>query len=58
MPLASARFLVSRLSSRDATVTAIDQRALGTRADHFSWMQAPDAVADWLTGQPADQAPR
>ena len=57
VPRSSARFLVSRLSSRDAVVASVDRQALGARADHFSWMQAPAAVADWLADAPLDQAP-
>lgn len=47
-PASSLRFLLSKLPRVDADVHVLDARALGTAADHFSWLQRPDAVAQAL----------
>ncbi len=51
-PRGSLDFLLGKLPAAQAQVTCFDERAAGARADHYAWMKAPDAVADWLT-QPA-----
>lgn len=47
-PESSLRFLLSKLPHAQARVATWDAAALGARADHFSWMQHPHAVAGWL----------
>ena len=45
-PESSLRFLLSKLPrSREPRSTCSMPAALGTRADHYAWMKAPDAVA-------------
>ena len=41
-----------QLGVTELAVACLDACAAGTRADHYAWMRAPDAVADWLV-QPA-----
>jgi predicted alpha/beta hydrolase len=48
-PASSLRFLLSKLPRSQAQVATLDASALGTSADHFAWMKAPDAVAGFLT---------
>lgn len=47
-PESSLRFLLSKIPGADAMTTTLTQDALGVRADHYAWMNAPAAVADWL----------
>lgn len=47
-PESSLRFLLSKLPRSPAQVTALDAKALGTKADHFAWMREPEAVAAFL----------
>lgn len=47
-PASSLRFLLSKLPRVDAGVHVLDAAALGTTADHFSWLQQPGAVARTL----------
>lgn len=51
-PRGSLDFLLGKLSSARPETTCFDDRALGARADHFSWMKSPGRVADWLLAQP------
>ncbi len=48
-PESSLRFLLSKLPRSQAQLTTLDASALGTSADHFAWMKAPDAIAAFLT---------
>ncbi len=52
-PPASAAHLAGKLRSARARSRAFDDAALGVRADHFAWMRAPGAVADWLLADAA-----
>ena len=59
-PESSLRFLLSKQPGVDADVRVLDAHALGVRADHFSWLGAPTAVADALAvsvGAPARATP-
>jgi predicted alpha/beta hydrolase len=47
-PEASLRFLLSKLPRSPLAQAILDARALGARADHFSWMREPCAVARFL----------
>lgn len=47
-PASSLRFLLAKLPGVRADVRMLDAAALGVRADHFSWLQQPDAVARTL----------
>jgi predicted alpha/beta hydrolase len=49
-PRGSLDFLLGKLGPGERSVTSLDAAALGTRADHFQWMRAPDAVARALAG--------
>ena len=44
-PESSLRFLLGKLPRSEARVRRLDARALGVVADHFAWLQRPDAVA-------------
>ena len=48
-PASSLDYLLSRLPHARADVASFDGAALGSRADHFAWMQAPGPVAAWLS---------
>lgn len=48
-PQSSLRYLLSKLARASIDATVLDAAALGAAADHYAWMKAPDAVADWLT---------
>ena len=50
-PLSSARFLLSKLQASRVGYASLGRDALGTRADHFAWMQAPGAIATSLAGE-------
>jgi predicted alpha/beta hydrolase len=47
-PQSSLDFLLSKTGCEDRRIATLDEAALGTRADHFAWMRAPDAVVDAL----------
>lgn len=47
-PQASLAGLLAKLPQASKQVTALDAKALGTRADHFAWMKSPQKVADVL----------
>ena len=49
-PASSLRHLLSKLPQAEAEVASLDAAALGVPADHFQWMKAPGAVADFLDG--------
>ena len=44
-PRSSLRYLLAKLPRVDAGVQVLDAAALGTTADHFSWLRRPEAVA-------------
>jgi len=44
-PVSSLRFLLSKMPRTASTIDVLDAAALGTDADHYAWMKAPDAVA-------------
>ena len=44
-PPSSLRFLLSKMPHADIDAEVLDADALGTNADHYAWMKAPDAVA-------------
>lgn len=49
-PRGSLDHLLSKFpSARTREVRDFDAAALGVRADHFAWMAAPQAVADWFS---------
>ncbi|WP_202840350.1 alpha/beta hydrolase family protein [Luteimonas saliphila] len=50
-PPSSLDFLLGKLPATDVQAVCFDERAARTRADHYAWMKAPDAVADWLLAQ-------
>lgn len=43
-PRSSLDYLLGKTAARDVMVAELDDAALGTRADHFAWMKAPEAV--------------
>lgn len=49
-PASSLRFLLGKLPRVEADVHVLDAAALGTKADHFSWLWKPETVARTLTG--------
>ncbi len=49
-PPSSLRFLLSKLTSARVTEAHFSTSQVGAAADHYTWMQHPDAVATWLTG--------
>ncbi len=48
VPQGSLDFLIQKLPNSPATQRIIDRDALGAHADHFGWMQRPQAIADAL----------
>ncbi|QOW18786.1 alpha/beta fold hydrolase [Lysobacter ciconiae] len=44
-PESSLNFLLGKMPHASISVTTLDDAALGIEADHFQWMQRPDAVA-------------
>lgn len=50
-PASSLRFLLSKLPRSPVRAVTLDPRALGTTADHFGWMRAPEAVAAFLAAR-------
>jgi len=55
-PAASLRFLLSKLPTSSMTSATFDERTLGAKADHFTWMRVPEAVAAFLCAQPTATA--
>lgn len=49
-PASALDGLLRKTACEDATRVELDAAALGVSADHFAWMQAPDAVVDRLAG--------
>lgn len=49
-PRSSLRFLLSKLARAQVNQAHFGASRLGAPADHFTWMQHPDAVAAWLAG--------
>lgn len=49
-PPASMAFLTGKLRGARVQAATFDARRLGAAADHFSWLKAPQPVADWLSG--------
>ena len=45
-PTGSMQALLAKLPNVDAQLCVLSAQELGTRADHFAWLKAPDAVAD------------
>ncbi len=45
VPAASLEGLLAKMPGSPVDVSVLDATALGTRADHFAWMRAPQAVA-------------
>lgn len=45
-PTGSMQTLLAKLPNVDAQLRVLSAQELGTRADHFAWLKAPDAVAD------------
>lgn len=55
-PRSSLDFLLGKMHATGLRCSTLDASTLGTRADHFAWMQRPDAVARALAaglGQPS-----
>ena len=48
-PTVSLRFLTGKMQPSAVRVDTLDAKRLGTRADHFAWMNHSDAVAAALT---------
>jgi predicted alpha/beta hydrolase len=48
-PPRSLQFLLSKLGKACITEVHFSSARLGIRADHFTWMKHPDAIAAWLT---------
>lgn len=44
-PRSSLDYLVGKMRPRAVDLHVLDRQRLGTRADHFQWMRAPDPVA-------------
>lgn len=49
-PPASLGFLTGKLHGADVQAACFDDDRLGARADHFTWMKSPHAVAGFLAG--------
>ncbi|MEO6170533.1 MAG: alpha/beta hydrolase [Lysobacter sp.] len=56
-PAGSLHWLLDKMPLARVTLTTLDDTALGARADHFQWMQHPDAVAATLMEGYPDQEP-
>lgn len=52
-PASSLAGLLARLGTESARTVTLDAGQLGTAADHFAWMQQPDAVVAALLANPA-----
>lgn len=48
-PDSSLRFLLSKMPQAEPGITRLDRTGPGVAADHFSWMDHPEAVAGALT---------
>lgn len=55
-PTSSLHALLAHMPRARAHVTVLDQSALQVRADHFSWMRAPEAVASRLAEKFFDES--
>ena len=47
-PPESTAFLTGKLANAQVTAGHFDAAMAGTVADHYAWIKAPDATADWL----------
>ena len=47
-PPVSTAFLTGKLPNARVTSAHFDAAAVGTVADHYAWIKAPEATADWL----------
>ncbi|MFC0679135.1 alpha/beta fold hydrolase [Lysobacter korlensis] len=56
-PASSLQALLEKMPAAHARIARIDDRALGTRSDHFGWMKQPSAVAR-LLAESLPAAPR
>lgn len=56
-PSSSLDFLSDKMPRASTRMRMLDSTALGTPADHFKWMQAPDAVVDALLDNPSASRP-
>ncbi len=56
-PTGSLHWLLGKMPQARVALTTLDDTALGTVADHFQWMQRPDAVAATLMGGYPHQEP-
>ena len=52
-PASSLAGLLARLGTESARTVTLDAGQLGTAADHFAWMQQPDAGVAALLANPA-----
>lgn len=50
-PPGSLEYLLAKMPSAQARSTRLGAALLGTRADHFAWMQAPEVVLRQLCGE-------
>jgi predicted alpha/beta hydrolase len=50
-PPSSLRFLLSKMPRADINAEVLDADALGTNADHYAWMKAPDAIVARFTSR-------
>lgn len=56
-PEAAVRALVGKLGG-DREIEVMDDAALGSRSDHFSWLKQPDAIAGHLASRLGPAPPR
>ena len=47
-PPVSTAYLTGKLPNARVTSAHFDAAAVGTVADHYAWIKAPEATADWL----------
>ena len=52
-PDPSLGYLLGKLGTAPRAITTLDDRALGTAADHFAWMKQPERVVAALVGDSA-----
>ncbi|MCY7353630.1 MAG: alpha/beta fold hydrolase [Lysobacter sp.] len=57
VPESSLNFLLSKLPRSSTAIETLDAQALGIAADHFAWMQQPQAVARHFAERTTDMAP-
>ena len=50
-PPGSMHHLLGKMPAAESTLHVMSARELGATANHFGWMQRPDAVADALLPQ-------